>query len=146
MQNYCNIFSHCSNLIDYRDCRTEVELCFEKGGESVEGSLDENVLEVIPNELQCKPDCRSNSSCLAYTYHESFDPLSRAYCFLMTHIAGPAQDCKHCITGFPDYRNITTGVCLGLSVESHPTPVASYSFRSGPQMFPLPSWENPTVR
>ena len=78
LQNYCNLYRNCTTLIECQDCRTEVELCFEKCGESLEGSLNENVLEVIHdvnNELVCKSHCRSHSGCEAYTYHNSSDHL-----------------------------------------------------------------------
>ena len=109
LRNYCMLFQDCSELAECQDCTTAVELCFEQCGQSVEGPLEENVLEVIPgveDELDCKAICRNQTACQSYTYHNSTDPVLRKICFLLTEIQEPLQSCEHCSTGFPDCRNI----------------------------------------
>ena len=50
----------------------------EQCGHKLEGSLEENVLEIIPGveeELSCKASCKKKPDCEAYTYHDNSDLL-----------------------------------------------------------------------
>ena len=130
LRNYCMLFNDCTALADCQDCTTAVELCFEQCGQTVEGPLEENVLEVIPGveeELDCKALCRNQTACQAYTHHNSSDPILGNICFLLTEILAPQQPCEHCSTGFPDCRNIT-GITCSFSVGGENTPLTAYKF------------------
>ena len=96
-KNYCMLFSECGDLVDCQDCTSSEEICFQPiCGDSLEGPLEENVLEIIPGveeELSCKAACRNKPDCEAYTYHDNSDPVLSGICFLLTEIRDPLQSC-----------------------------------------------------
>ena len=130
LRNYCMLHRACSRLARCQNCTIGVELCFEKCGASLEGALEENVVDIIPgmeDEVDCKALCRNETSCEAYTYHDRSDPALPGLCFLLTALVEPVRPCRHCASGFPSCRNITAARC-SFSVGSDATAHTAFRF------------------
>ena len=130
LRNYCMLYRDCSSLAKCQNCTIGVELCFEQCGGSLEGALEDNVVDIIPgveDEVDCKALCRKVTSCEAFTYHGRSDPALPSICFLLTALVEPVRPCRHCASGFPDCRNITAARC-SFAVGPDATARTAFSF------------------
>ena len=108
IKNYCMLFSDCQFLADCDDCYSEDKLCYGPCGRNVESTLDDNVIEFIPDVLldqSCKVLCYDNSDCLYYTHYGKDNTLYPDLCVLLSDIKAPIQECHDCVTSIPDCRN-----------------------------------------
>ena len=84
-QEYCLMFSSCSNLHPCEDCRTEEFSCFPAPcGVPLQGSITDNSVDIImavPEEVVCKLNCIENPSCKVYTTTTTRMSIIRLFVF-----------------------------------------------------------------
>ena len=101
----CIMFRSCDDIVDCVDCTTEDSTCKEVScttSVGVESRIGDNLVSFIPDledENECRTQCRNNSDCLFFTYHDLHDLSFSRACFLLSSLKAPIKTCHNCKTG-----------------------------------------------
>ena len=102
VSHMCMLFRSCDQPTKCTNCRTDWINCDRNCISSTFGSLDENVVEVIPETSQiqdCRNLCKQNSNCSWFTYFMKEDTHFHEHCFLLSRLYNHQGDCDYCVTG-----------------------------------------------